>query len=235
MIWSLLLACQAPVTVDWTLLDAVHGEARGGVELAWRTEEARCERVATADADGQLSVELCPGVAYDVVTTAPEVRLWPEVRGVAEALGGTVEVLDRADGVALIGGGTVPLTDAVDVRRVAPKGHEGGLAVPAVLPVVLPTLGARQGLFLPTASASTLQAVPVLPTDTMPLAKGGPLQPWYALGATVDGEGVVEAVPAATPSQRREVPGGVVWTGLPPGTYALWDGTADRVPLLRVE
>lgn len=235
MIWTLLLACQQPVVVDWTLLDAVHGEARGGVELAWRTEEARCERVATADADGQLSVGLCPGVAYDVVTTAPEVRLWPEVRGIAEALGGTVEVLDQSDGVALVGGGTVPLLETVDVRRVEPRGHEGGLAVPAVLPVVLPILGARQGLFLPTGVAGTLQAVPVVPTDTMRLAVGGPLQPWYALGAQVDDKGVVEAVPSAIPTHRRDVPGGVVWTGLPPGTYALWDGATDRTALLRVE
>ena len=44
----------------------------------------------------------------------------------------------------------------------------------------------------------------------------------------------IKALADAMKAGTLEVPGGVVWTGLPAGTYALWDGQAPRVPLLKV-
>jgi len=231
IIW-MLLACTEPVDVELKVVDAVRGVARGDVPLVWFANDSRCDREGRTDGAGRARIELCPDTRYEVLTADAAIVVWPAVEGPAETLPDTVQVLDRTDALALVGGGTVPLPPAVDVRRVQPRGHDGRMAMPAVLPVVLPTWVAGQGLFVP--EGAKVEAVPLVRTETLELAEGGPLQPWWALGAKVDQDGA-EPVAPPVPEDVLEVPGGVVWRGLTPGTYALWDGQAERVPLLKVE
>lgn len=233
MITWMLLACTDPVDVELKVVDAVQGVARGDVPLVWSADDSRCTREGPTDGAGRARVELCPDTHYEVRSADAAVVVWPAVEGPAETLPDTVQVLDRTDGLALVGGGVVPLPPTVDVRRVQPRGHDRPMAMPAVLPVVLPTWGAGQGLFVPEGGAK-VEAVPLVRTETLELTDGGPLQPWWALGAKVDQDGAEPVAPPA-PEDVLEVPGGVVWRGLAPGTYALWDGQAERVPLLKVE
>jgi hypothetical protein len=238
MILLAWLGCQGPVPVERLVVDGVLGTGRAGVSLRFEAPEP-CAREATTDDEGWVRVELCPGVVYEVVTADSGLRVLPTVRGDASELasgGGPWGVRDATDQLALVGGGVDVLSVVVDIRRIRPRGHDGLVPIPAVLPVTLPTweLRGRRMLLLPPGN-DRVKAVPVVSTDEVPLVEGGPMQPWYTLGVLLGADGSVVPLPAVEPLRTLSAPEGTLWTGLPAGLYALWDGESERVPLLKVE
>ena len=245
-----LLACSGSYNLEGKVTDGLTGAPMGGLTLIARADDKSitlsCQTLQGSVADdGSITLQgLCGGSSYTVEVKGdvviPELATVPD-GGPGGPLNVKGYVAPGGDGLYVLADGKLEaLATNADVAKEVPLGATDPVYYPTTTPGKFPILAGGQFLVMSGEATSVPVRTLEVNGERLEVENGRPLQPWFYVGHTFEGNTPTKVEVAVDQAKVTEITVGdrpvryLAADAVPAGRYALFTDGDRRMALVDV-